>query len=61
MDSNSVKIGQYFTVLHPVLPTLTAQIQIGAILIRCNMHPMQTAIDAASCLVKVRNSQIFDR
>ena len=24
------------------------------------MHPIQTAIDATSCLVKVRNVQVFD-
>ena len=60
MDGNSVKIGKYFTVFHSALPALTTQIQIGAILVRCNVYPTQTPIDATSCLVKVRNSQALD-
>ena len=60
MDGNSVEIGKYFTVFHSALPALTAQIQIGAILVRCNVYPTQTPIDATSCLVKVRNSQALD-
>ena len=60
MDGNSVEIGKYFTVFHSALPALTAQIQIGAILVRCNVYPTQTPIDATSCLVKVRNVQAFD-